>query len=180
MEMPDCEKKEAVVECGASGSGLKTKPLIIGTCMVLIVIAFAVVVFRKETVFQLIVRDGYRGTQEQWLASLVGQEIALEGNESADELAVKNGYAQSEQDWIMTLIGVQIESVQESPYALACANGFEGSLTEWLTNLADQPEKLGKSARGEPKTEYELACEYGFNGTFIEWLVSITHDRVFE
>ena len=152
----------------------------IGVAAVIAILMIVVLAIPKGGVYRTIVRSGYSGTQEQWLASLVGEEADAGNVETAYELAVQNGYKGSEAVWIETLTGASLETVEKTPYAIACENGFTGSLTEWLTGLADQPEKLGRSKRSAEKTEYEFACEYGYSGTFIEWLVSVTQDHVFE
>ena len=147
---------------------------------VLLVMWLSGVMFPGDSVYQSIVWRGYDGTQEQWLASLVGEEADPVGAETAYELAVENGYAGTETEWLEALTGVTVEQIENTPYAIACEHGFEGSLSEWLTDLADQPEQLGRTKEGGQKTPYDLACEYGYSGTFIEWLVSVTHDHVFE
>ena len=152
----------------------------LGVAAVLAVLLAVVLAIPKGGVYHTIVRDGYTGTQEQWLASLVGEEAGAGNVETAYELALQNGYTGSEAEWIETLTGVSVETVQKTPYEIARENGFEGSLTEWLTGFADRPEELGRSKSAAQKTEYEFACEYGFSGTFIEWLVSVTQDHVFE
>lgn len=134
---------------------------------------------KKHSIYQAIVRDGYNGTQEQWLASLVG-EVADVGNaKTAYELACENGYQSSEADWIRTIAGRWEGEIQQSAYEVACENGFDGSLAVWLSEIADDPETLGRG-KWEKKTEYELACEYGYEGTFIEWIVSLIQDRAFK
>ena len=152
----------------------------IGVAAVIAVLLIIVLAIPRGGVYRTIVQSGYSGTQEQWLASLVGEEADTGNVETAYELAVQNGYKGSEAEWIETLTGAALEAVEQTPYAIACENGFAGSLTEWLTGLADQPEKLGRSQKTDQKTEYEFACEYGYSGTFIEWLVSVTQDHVFE
>lgn len=156
------------------------KVLFIGIIIVFLFgTVFLICSLKNRSVYQTIVRNGYSGTQEQWLASLVGEEVDTDA-ESAYELAVTNNYKGSETEWITLLTEDEVDSVNASPYEIACQNGFKGSLVEWLTDIADNPEKLGKSKEKGTKTEYELACEYGYSGTFIEWLVSVTHDRVFK
>ena len=160
----------------------KTSKLLVKICVVaVVVLAFAVcgVLFisNSRSVFDTIVRAGYQGTQEQWLASLVGEESGIADTQTAYELACSNGYRKSEVEWIKTLTGVTAES--GSPFKIACQNGFEGSLVDWLNQIADEPDNLGKSHEGEEKTEYELACYFGYTGSFIEWLVSVTQDRVY-
>ena len=150
--------------------------------LVMVIVCCITVMFTVSggSIYRQIVRNGYAGTQEQWLASLVGEEAASGDAETAYELAVENGYNGSESQWLKTLTGVEVDPATQSPYQLACENGFEGTLSEWLAEIADNPEKLGRSNQKGQKTEYELACEYGYSGTFIEWLVSIAHDQVFE
>lgn len=133
----------------------------------------------ERSIYQTIVHGGYSGTQEQWLASLVGETVDGE-METAYTLAVANGYKGSQKQWNRTLTGVDDPSPHTSTYALACENGFDKTLVEWLTEIADTPETLGLSKGEDRKTEYELACEYGYSGSFIEWLVSVTYDRIYE
>lgn len=161
----------------------KRLPLVgVLSCIAIILAALLAVTLlglRNRSVFQTISSRGYRGTQEQWIASLVGEEAnPSDTAETAYALAVKNGYSGSQSEWFRTLTGYTTDEASISPYALVCKNGFEGSLTEWLTEIANKPEELGISDTKGKKTEYELACEYGYSGTFIEWLVSVTQDRV--
>lgn len=156
-------------------------PVLIGIVVLLAVGLLCLIGgLQNRSPYQKLVHNGYVGTQEQWLASLVGEEANTGDVETAYELAVKNGYKGTEAEWIETLLGSPVDHINASPYSIACENGFEGSLAEWLTDIADKPDTLGISNGEGQKTEYELACEYGYSGTFIEWLVSVTHDRVFE
>lgn len=153
--------------------------LVIAAVAIAVLLARGLLNVHNNSIYRMIVQDGYTGSQEQWLASLVGEEVDTDKGKTAYELACENGYSASESKWIETLTGVVTDEVQKSPYATACENGFQGTLSEWLTEIADKPDKLGKSGRNEKKTEYEYACEYGYTGSFIEWLVSVTQDRVF-
>lgn len=157
----------------------RVKPGVIVIVLATVAILLVAIVWstQNQSIYRTIVRNGYTGTQEQMLASLVGEE-ADSDVESAYTLAVNNGYKGTLADWSETFVGVPVEFTGVSTYRQACENGFEGSLTEWLTQIASNPEKLGRSGNGQQKTEYELACEYGYIGTFIEWLVSVTQDRV--
>ena len=87
------------------------------------------------------------------------------------------GYSKSFDVWMKSITGATSEDQRQSAYSLACENGYEGTLAEWLTSLIDNPDELGKSSDGENKTDYELACEYGFEGTFIEWMISLINDK---
>ena len=53
-----------------------------------------------RSAYELAVENGYRGTLEEWLASLSGNNGL-----SAYELAVKNGYRGTEEEWLASLKG---------------------------------------------------------------------------
>ena len=62
-----------------------------------------------KSAYELAVINGYEGTVEEWLASLVG-EVGTSGKDglngkSAYELAVINGYEGTEEEWIASLVG---------------------------------------------------------------------------
>lgn len=72
----------------------------------------------------------------------------------------------------------------KSAYELAVANGYSGTLTEWLASLKGEPgptgpqgEKGNDGAAGAVgatgKSAYELAVDNGFSGTETEWLKSL-------
>ena len=135
-----------------------------GIAVILVVVLICMVcALKNQSAYQTIVRNGYTGTQEQWLASLVGEEVGQDDAESAYELAVANGYTGTEAEWVETIIGVPVAEIQTSPYALACENGFEGSLAEWLTDIAEKPEELGKSDDEGKKTEYDGLADFSPN-----------------
>lgn len=163
--------------------GQKKAPAIAILLVIAAALLVSVIVWRlgaqERSIFQTIVSKGYTGTQEQWLASLVGETVDEE-TETAYALATANGYKGSLKAWNKTLTGADGASSDVSTYALARENGFEKTLVDWLTTIADDPEHLGISQNEGKKTEYELACEYGYSGTFIEWLVSVTYDRVYK
>ena len=131
----------------------------------------------QKSVYRTLCDNGYTGTQEQLIASLVGEEKAPQGD-TAYKLATENGYKKTKADWIKTLTGAKEADESLSTYQIACKNGYEGDLTQWLNHIADNPETLGKSKDGN-STDYELACEYGFMGTFIEWLVSLSSEPIY-
>ena len=104
--------------------------------------------FPQKGVYRTLCDDGYTGTQEQLIASLVGEETES-GGDTAFTLAVENGYRKSKPDWIKTLTGAKTFDEKQTPYQVACANGYEGSLSQWLTHIAENPEALGKIRRWE-------------------------------
>ena len=132
--------------------------------------------------YRLAVLDGFEGTEEEWLASLIGPQGL-----SAYQVAVAEGFEGSVSDWLASLTGPQGDSAYQvavdegfvgtkaqwlasligpqglSAYQVAVAEGFEGSVSEWLASLVG-PE--GKSA-------YQVAVDNGFVGTVEEWLASL-------
>ena len=176
-----------------------------------------------KSAYELAVENGYTGTVEEWLASLVG-EVGAAGQNGADgtngkdgingksayELAVENGYTGTLDQWLASLVGQKgatgasgsngkdgkdgadgKDGVNgqngKSAYELACENGFEGSLVQWLDSLVGKDGLNGvNGANGQNgadgkdgkdgadgKSAYELACEAGFEGTLTEWLASL-------
>ncbi|WP_273081265.1 leucine-rich repeat protein [Alistipes ihumii] len=110
-----------------------------------------------RSAYELAVENGYRGTLEEWLASLSGNNGL-----SAYELAVENGYRGTEEEWLASLKGNTGQNGR-SAYELAVENGYRGTLEEWLASLNGNN---GRSA-------YELAVENGYRGTEEEWLASL-------
>ncbi len=135
-----------------------------------------------ESAYALAVRLGYNGTQQEWLASLVGADgtdayqnwldlgntgstqdfiDALTGEDgdkgqSAYLLAVAQGFSGSELEWIASLKG----DAGDSAYAVAQAGGFSGTRNAWLASL------VGADA-------YAVAVADGFTGDRTAWLASL-------
>ena len=158
-----------------SKSETKKWPLIL--VIFIIAAAIALLLIRDTSPFQQLKKDGYKGTEEQWLASLVGETVDKNAD-SAYSLACQNGYTADYATWAEVLTGHSAAESSDSMYDLACQNGYQGTLQEWLLTLAQNPDKLGKSKGTQNKTEYELACDFGYEGTFIEWIVSVAYERI--
>lgn len=106
---------------------------------------------------------GFVGTEQQWLASLVGASAyetykkqpgnankteaeflkSLEGL-SAYQVAVKGGYVGTEAEWLKSLVGL-------SAYEVAKKNGFVGTESAWLASLEGSDGADG--AKGESAYE---------------------------
>lgn len=71
--------------------------------------------------YELAVKHGFKGSEEEWLYS-----------HNAYSIAVRNGFRGSEEDWLLSL----------TAYGLAVRNGFEGTLEEWILSL--------KGEKGDP------------------------------
>ena len=105
-----------------------------------------------KSAYELAVENGYQGTLEEWLASLVGETGAQGADgKSAYELAVENGYEGTLDEWLESLVGAtgvpgatgEAGEDGKSAYELAVENGFEGTLEEWLTSLVGSSGKDG-------------------------------------
>ena len=79
-----------------------------------------------QSAYQVAVKNGFVGTEVQWLNSLIG----LVG-QSAYQVAVKNGYVGTEVQWLNSLIGL----VGQSAYQVAVKNGYVGTEVQWLNSL---------------------------------------------
>ena len=120
-----------------------------------------------ESAYEIAVRNGYEGTELEWLESLKGTDGQnAQNGESAYEIAVKNGYEGTEQEWLESLKGEDGEVAQqgESAYEIAVKNGFEGTEQEWLESL-----------KGEPGLDvyeiwYKSLVENGYEGSLSDFL----------
>jgi S1-C subfamily serine protease len=131
--------------------------------------------------YDIAVRNGFEGTESEWLLSLRGK--------SAYEIALENGFSGSETEWLQSLKGEKGDSGDKgeqgengndgkSAYEIALENGFSGSETEWLQSLKGEKGDSGdKGEQGENgndgKSAYEIALENGFTGSETEWLQSL-------
>lgn len=127
-----------------------------------------------KSAYDLAVENGYKGTVQEWLASLAGENGAAgekgERGESAYELAVKNGYKGTEKQWLDSLaVNAKNGKDGESAYELAVKNGYTGTELQWLASLVGEAGANGAAG----KSAYELAVENGYTGTESQWLASL-------
>jgi hypothetical protein len=138
----------------------------------------------------------YVGDESWWaivpLSDLTGPEgpAGADGAPGADGrevvLRVSGGYVQwqhtGDSEWTNLIAVADLKGPQGDPgdpgasaYDLAVADGFEGTIEQWLASLHGAPGEPGEA--GEPgapgKSAYELAVEEGFEGTLEEWLASV-------
>lgn len=109
---------------------------------------------RGLSAYEIAVKHGYTGTEDEWAKSLVGNDGA-----DAYEVAKRAGYTGSREEWLKTLIG----ATGLSAYEVAKAGGYHGSREEWVASLKGE---AGKSA-------YELAKAGGYQGSQTDWLASL-------
>ena len=88
-----------------------------------------------KSAYELAVEKGYRGTLDEWLASLNGSNG--DAGKSAYELAVEKGYQGTEEEWLASLNGSNGNDGDDgkSAYELAVENGYQGTEEEWLASL---------------------------------------------
>lgn len=144
---------------------------------------------KGKSAYEIAVKHGYQGTEEEWIKSLTPKGGAGGGGngKSAYELAVENGYQGTLQEWLKSLVGKDGADAYEvakkagyagsreewlktligatglSAYQLAKSEGYEGSLTEWIASL--------KGADGE--SAYKVAVRNGYVGDERAWLASL-------
>lgn len=102
---------------------------------------------RGLSAYQLAVKNGYTGTEQQWLASITGVE-----GKSAYEVAKETGYTGTKAEWLASLKGENGDKGDKGDTGAPGTNG---------TNGTD-----GKSA-------YQLAQDGGYTGTQAQWLDSL-------
>ena len=145
-----------------------------------------------KSAYELAVKHGYTGTEEEWIKSLTPNGGAGGGSngKSAYELAVENGYQGTLQEWLKSLVGKDGADAYEvakkagyagsreewlktligatglSAYQLAKSEGYEGSLTEWIASLKGKKGDDGDSA-------YKVAVRNGYVGDEQAWLASL-------
>lgn len=66
-------------------------------------------VIRGESAYEVAVRNGFSGTEAEWLESLKGKDgrdgSAVERGYSAYEIAVRNGFSGTEAEWLQSIVG---------------------------------------------------------------------------
>ena len=89
-----------------------------------------------ESAYQTAVRLGFSGSEEEWLASLKGEDGAP--GESAYQTAVRLGFVGTVDDWIASLKGEPGEKGADgkSAYETAKEAGFEGTEEDFAAKLA--------------------------------------------
>lgn len=100
---------------------------------------------RGYSAYQIAVKNGYTGTEAEWVASITGVE-----GKSAYEVAKETGYTGTKAEWILSLKGEKGDTGAngvdgKSAYQLAVQEGYEGSLTAWLASLKGPKGDTGNS-----------------------------------
>ena len=104
--------------------------------------------------YRLAVLDGFEGTEQEWLESLIGPQ-----GKSAYQVAVDNGFEGTVAEWLASLKG----PAGDSAYEVAVQEGFVGTKAQWLASLVG-PQGL---------SAYQVAVVEGFEGSVSDWLASL-------
>lgn len=125
--------------------------------------------------YEIAVKNGFSGTEAQWLESLKGAS-GTNGADGADgksayEVAVQNGFVGSEAEWLTSLKGDPGIPGDDglSAYEIAVNNGFTGTQTEWVASLKGEKGENGTNGENG-KSAYQIAVDNGYTGTEQEWL----------
>ncbi|WP_183027642.1 hypothetical protein [Variovorax sp. UMC13] len=108
---------------------------------------------RGLSAYEVAVKNGFVGTEAEWLESLHGGGSGGSGPPglSAYQVAVKNGFVGTEAQWLASLEGRPgVDSTVPGPpglsaYEIAVKNGFVGSESAWEASLIGPP---GQDAPG--------------------------------
>ena len=132
--------------------------------------------------YEIAVEKGFKGTEEEWLASLKGTDGT--SGESAYQIAVNNGYKGTVTEWLASLKGDSGSggSNGKSAYEIAVENGFNGTVNDWLKSLIgasgttsdSQSQAIANGVDGtDGMSAYQIAVANGYSGTVTEWLNSL-------
>lgn len=123
---------------------------------------------RGYSAYEIAVQNGFQGTEQEWLESLVGPEgpQGPQGPQGIQGIQGDPGEKGDKGD-----PGI-------SAYQVAVNNGFVGTESQWLESLigpqGPQGEQGPQGADGEDGlSAYELAVQDGFTGSLSEWLDSL-------
>lgn len=93
--------------------------------------------------YDIAVKNGFVGSESEWLASLQGSDTG----KSAYEIAIEKGYDGSEDEWLASLKGkdgLDGEDGKDAPeititdiYNAMVANGYEGSFVDFVSEYID-------------------------------------------
>lgn len=109
--------------------------------------------------YEIAVKHGYQGTEEQFAKDIIPKS----NYERAKEL---QGFQGTEVDYLVSLQGAPGKDL----YQAAVERGYKGSFEDFLEQQKGAPGAPGKS-------NYELAQEDGFTGTLTEYLISCKGEK---
>ena len=131
-----------------------TKALISSLLLIPTALAFSGCQFTAESAYDIAVRHGFVGTEEEWLESLKG-EPGKDGASVTVDIS-DDGY------WIINGVKSEVKAVGIdgqyaaqglSAYDIALLEGFDGTRAEWVASLVG--EKGDKGDQGDPGQDGE-------------------------
>jgi hypothetical protein len=124
--------------------------------------------------YQVAVKDGFVGSEQEWLDSLRAQGGGSNGQNglSAYQVAVQNGFSGTEQEWLDSLRAQGGGSNGQnglSAYQVAVQNGFSGTEQEWLGALkGDKGDKGADGAAGVAPSAQDIAAAVKLDADFVQ------------
>lgn len=113
---------------------------------------------RGKSVYDLAVENGFTGTEQEYLDSIIGP--------SAYQVALDSGFVGTELEWIESLKG-------DSAYEVALNNGFVGTEDEWIESLklqiATTEQDAGKILTNDGTDTMWLSLSEKLNSDEIQW-----------
>ena len=120
--------------------------------------------------YEIAVKNGFEGTEAEWLESLKGESGSSLKIEDIYEAAKKEGYNGSLLDFIKEYF-TDTEITGQSAYELAVELGFKGSKEEWINSLKGETGPAGETASADPYLVYQRLVEEGlFDGSYLEFV----------
>ena len=110
--------------------------------------------------YEIAVKNGFEGTEAEWLESLKGNNGNDLKIEDVYEAAVKEGYKGSLLEFIKEYFS-DTKITGQSAYELAVELGFEGSKEEWIASLKGETGPMGETASADPYLVYQRLIEEG-------------------
>lgn len=128
-----------------------------------------------KSAYQIAKDNGFEGSEQEWLASLKGQDgDGRKGDkgdpgESAFQIAQDKGFTGNQTEWLASLKGADgaqgPQGIQgeagKSAYEIAVSSGFEGNQTQWLQSLKGERGEQGpKGEPGQNGTDADMSNIY--------------------
>lgn len=123
--------------------------------LLVFMLASCSLVSKGDSAYDIAVKNGFVGTEQEWLASLKGQDgTSLNINDIYEEYT-KNHPEASFDDFLRDIFQNTQYITGESAYQIALKHGFEGTEEEWLESLRGE-----RGLNGEPGTNVDLYQVY--------------------
>ena len=120
--------------------------------------------------YEIAVKNGFEGTEAEWLESLKGESGTSLKIEDIYETAKKEGYKGSLLEFVKEYFS-DTQITGQSAYELAVELGFKGTEEEWINSLKGETGPAGNTASADPYLVYVRLVEEGlFSGSYLEFV----------